>query len=507
MNEGGQPGQPDRRRLSRPARTTLLVLGAIVALGLGVRLVNVVVLRPVCPASGPEGGCYNVLGFPNDANYGHLQARLIAQGHPWVSPYLGVRPPPGDDRTFHEIASAAVPSGEDRPSAGDPPGYQALLAAASFVGFESAQSQRIVTSFIGTTTIVTVFFVARRLGRRRDRLDSDTAAPTAMVGRASPNERAGLVAAGLAAVYPMLWINDGMLLSEGLYVPLAALFLLAAYRFVEEPALGRAVALAAAIAAAGLTRAEALLLLPATAWVLFLTVGAVGRRTRIGWVLASGLVVGLAYAPWSVWNLIRFEEPVLVTSTTGAVLSASACDETFYGNNLGTYANCYNDVVIDDSLDESERDVVVRELATDYIRSNVDRLPVVVAARVGRMWELYRPMDNNVQDWLIEGRGRRSSTIGRAMYFALLPLAVAGVVVAARRDWPISPLLGPAVVVTLTAATTFGNTRYRAPVEVCIVIAAAVALDVLADLVVSSRGARRSRSDRAPAGHGTLVGS
>ena len=38
------------------------------------------------------------------------------------------------------------------------------------------------------------------------------------LGRRVAGDRAGLIAAGLAAVYPQLWINDGMLISESMYV-------------------------------------------------------------------------------------------------------------------------------------------------------------------------------------------------------------------------------------------------------------------------------------------------
>jgi hypothetical protein len=61
-------------------------------------------------------------------------------------------------------------------------------------------------------------------------------------------------------------------------------------------------------------------------------------------------------------------------------------------------------------------------------------------------------------------------------YFVLMPLAALGAVLLRRRRVQILPLFAQALIVTLVAAATFGLTRYRAGVEVSIVVLAAVAL-------------------------------
>jgi hypothetical protein len=45
-----------------------------------------------------------------------------------------------------------------------------------------------------------------------------------------------------------------------------------------------------------------------------------------------------------------------------------------------------------------------------------------------------------------------------------------------RRRIPILPLVALAVTATLAAASTFGVTRYRAPAEVALVVAAAIGI-------------------------------
>jgi hypothetical protein len=65
------------------------------------------------------------------------------------------------------------------------------------------------------------------------------------------------------------------------------------------------------------------------------------------------------------------------------------------------------------------------------------------------------------------------------MYFALLVPATAGTWLLWRRRLPISPLMSVLAMVTVTAALTFGVTRYRAPADAVLVVLAAVALDAL----------------------------
>lgn len=177
-----------------------------------------------------------------------------------------------------------------------------------------------------------------------------------------------------------------------------------------------------------------------------------------------------------------------MTSGTGAVLSAGACDATFDGELLGYYANCFEQYVADglvagwpdpQTLDEAQRDAVSREGALRYLRDHAGELPRVVPARIGRMWDLYEPEQNVDLNWQIEDRDRFASAAGLGLYVVLAPLAVGGAVLLWRRRLPLSPLLSMPAAVTLTAAATFGVTRYRVPGDVSLVILAAVTLEAL----------------------------
>ena len=423
------------------------VVGAT-ALGLAIRLFYIFVRRPTCVDDVVDGTCFRVWG---DALYSHWQGRLLADGEWFVNGWQYAQ------------------EGRIQDSAGDPPFYATFLGILSFVGIESGTSHRVASAIVGCVAIVLVALIARRLS----------------------GPLAGVIAAVLAAIHPMLWINDIMLMSEALYAPLVLLTVIAAYRFIDEPTYGRVALLGLSISIAALTRAEAAFLfgfmvLPLIFWVI-----------KVGWgrrfaLLAVCWAVGIAtLAPWLGYNLARFEEPVLMTSATGAVLMAGSCDTAWEGDSLGYWALCFDQRELWDDLeaaypgstldppdqvvyDESVIDAWNREQAVEYITDNTDRLPVVVAARIGRALEVYRVSHTLNLNWRIEGRGKLPSTVGLWLYYLLVPLTLLGFVDLRRRRISLTPLLSFWGAVLLAVATTFGVTRYRLPIDLAMIIAGAI---------------------------------
>lgn len=475
--------------------------GVAVALAVGavIRWLSVVVWRPTCiedlvalvesggggPGFDPRaGGRPNCLPIWNDAGYHYLQGRLLARGHGFVDGTLWV---------FSNGTRYA-------PSAGDPPLYATFIAVLDRVGVTTGTGVRLATSVVGLLGVLAVAVVTRRLFGRR----------------------AGLLAAAIGAVYPMFWINDGMGLSEGIYMPLIAVVILAAYHFWDRPSYRSAAMLAVAVGFAALTRGEAQLLFLCVPLPLLWGLHRVDVSTRLR-MLGVMTLLGMALLfPWFGYNLSRFDTPVLMTSGTGAVLSAASCDQAYYGDLIGYYANCYDEFIREgrvlgrlpgcdeaavaaaqydtrsaaarpcfpsiDTMDEAERDEFVGRIAREYIAEHTSRLPIVMLARVGRAWDLYtpqlgrpeEPLGQNVRlNWAIEGRGKWSSRMGVLAYWAMLPAAVAGMVVLVRRRTPVSPLVAMATVITVTSALSFGITRYRVPIDVVVVILAAGAIGTL----------------------------
>jgi hypothetical protein len=131
----------------------------------------------------------------------------------------------------------------------------------------------------------------------------------------------------------------------------------------------------------------------------------------------------------------------------------------------------------------------LRRQGFDYATDHLDRVPVVVAARVARVWSLYAPgymADYNAG----EGRERWASWLGFVSFWLFVPVAVVGGVALRRRGVPLTPLVAQFVMVTITAVAIYGLVRFRVPAEVALVALAAVGADRL-----SGRRTPGSRSD------------
>ena len=438
-------------------RRFALALAGIALLGLGLRWFWILEMRPECGNPAEEGppGCLAITGganVVNDPRYLHEVGNLLAEGKPFIDPFT--------------YAS----TGEERPSAHKMPLFPMYLGLVSALGGHGVDTHRLAAALLGALTVVVL----------------------GLIGRDLLGWRAGLIAAAIGALYPNLWINDFLLQVESLATLLIALTILAAYRYWRDPTRWRIALLGLVIALTALTRAESLLLYALVALPLIL--GAVRTwRERLLHVALAGAAAVLLLGPWVAWNLTRFEDPTTLSTAPGPVLDTASCDATYYGEQLGFYGSCFviEDYAADEGLtvpeaqerlrgyDESQRAAVAGERAQIYIRDHLGRLPVVMVARVARMWDFYRPLQNVRFNWQLEARGERTSELALLTYYALLPFAVGGVVALKRRGRPISPLVGMAVMISVTAAWTFGTTRYRIPADVALVVAAAVGVEVV----------------------------
>jgi 4-amino-4-deoxy-L-arabinose transferase-like glycosyltransferase len=443
-------GTPDAaERPPRSSRSFGYWLAGIAGVGMLIRLLNVFWWRPTTNRPGYLG--YRLWG---DAFYFHWQANTLADGKFFINPVRYV-----------------FEGGVEVPSAGHPPLYTIYLSLWSLVGIDSVTAHRVVSGFLGVATIVVV----------------------ALVGRQLLGSGVGLIAGAIVAVYPFMWINDGMLMSESLVVLMAALTLAAAYSFVANPRPRQAVLLGLACAGSALTRSEMLLLLPLLVVPLALLVRTLPWKRRVA-LGAIGCGVALAViAPWVAYNLSRFEEPVFLSTGVGQTLQAGACDKVFYGELTGYYWPCFSAPASAETLDESQRDVILRDHAFDYLDAHRSRIPVVVAARIGRVWGVFAPGNTTMMDWWFEGRGRAPSWISLFFYYAMIPFAVVGIVTMWRRKITLVPIVALAVIVTFAAAIAFGITRYRAPFEVALALVAAIGIHVTWR-ALRSRGARAVES-------------
>lgn len=383
--------------------------------------------------------------------------------------------------------------GERVATAIHPPLYSAYLGLVSSLGFTSHAWHRLFSALLGAGCVLVVGLAARRWAGRR----------------------AGVFAAACAALYPNLWLNDAQLAAESVYALTIALVLLFAHRLWERRTWPEAAFLGAAIGLATLARAEALVLfgflvIPLVCWLRDRS-----WRQRGALFAVTTVVGGLVMGPWLVRNLTTFTNPVLVSSGGGFVIEIANCDQTYGldaprdasgaarpGTDASTFLgywtidcdrsdrNARGDAAVPwPAGDESVVEQWKRGIGVDYARAHLDRVPVVVAARVGRMWDVWRPKQSYDFNRFYERRGDDSTKAAMAMYYVLLPLGIAGLVLLRRRRQPISPFVAIAAATTFAAAISFGITRYRVGADVALCVLAGVTLSVISQRLVPGRRA------------------
>jgi 4-amino-4-deoxy-L-arabinose transferase-like glycosyltransferase len=399
------------------------------------------------------------LPLGGDSIYYSGAANLFAQGHGFVEPL-------------------SLLTAHPQQSAGHPPLYLLYLSLASFVWPDQNATQlvhMVWTCVLGTGTIVMI----------------------GLAGREIAGKRVGLIAAALAAVYPNLWVQDGMLLSESAAIFTVALILLLAYRFVHQPTLWRLVWLGAACGLGALARPELLLTVPLIVLPLGLMVKRTAWRTKLTWVVAAGVAAAVVIAPWIGYNMTRFEEPATFSTNAGGTMAAANCHSTYYGTLIGykdydCAARVWTNAAARhrnwEELDAAQKDKAVRAEAMRYVDKHLDRLPVVVLARWGRILGVYEPFQEVRTNEVFLRQGRE---VGYAIvwcFWIFGILAIVGVFLLRRRHVPVWPLVAFLFIVLVAVGSTFAQTRYRTPMEVSVLLLAAVTIDTAYEKWRSRRG-------------------
>jgi 4-amino-4-deoxy-L-arabinose transferase-like glycosyltransferase len=368
----------------------------------------------------------------------------------------------GDAQTYHLLAGRLAdgdgyvrPQGDldGTPTAEFPPLFPALLAVVDVAGGDSIETQKLATSLLGTATVVLVGLAGRRVR----------------------GAAVGLVAAGLAALYPMLFQVDGALMAESLYALLISAFLLAVYRALDEPSAVNWIVTGVLIGLAALTRTEGILLLPLVVVPEALRRGGATKRARWGALGFGVLATVVVVTPWIARNAVTFDRFIPISNNSGTLMAGANCDRTYNGQYRGIWRfECVTDIDVA-GLDEPEIADRFRTVGTEYASDHASEVPGVVAVRVLRTFGLYEPKQQI--DWeSFEGRSITWQVAGHRMFLALLPLSVIGGAVLWRAKRPLWPLAAPAVIVAFTSAISYGNQRFRILAEPGLLILAGVAL-------------------------------
>lgn len=449
-------------------------LATVTGLALAWRLLTLVGLN----RRNPSGG---------DPFFYHHQANMLADRVGYSEPFRWVE------------AAIAVPS------AIHPPLLSTWLSVGSVLGARTFLAHKALAALLGVGAVIVAALIARRLA----------------------GDRAGLVAAVLVAVYPNLWVIDGALWPEGVYTTVIGLAVLAAYRWWERPDLGRAAVLGGVIALAALARGEALFLYPLLVAPVVLRRRGIGLGVQLRAGLVAGLVGLVVLAPWTLRTRQAFDEWILLSTNSDEVLYYANCPDS-YGliderpagegappptdellgywsfncqqreraraglpvaseSEAALYRRCLgpeHEATFDGTIpgeppgDEVDKARYWRCLATEFVSENGDRLPVVVAARIGRELDVYRP-SQGLLFLEIEGRPRGVARVGQLAWWVLAPVGLAGWVALRRRRVLVYPLVSLGLMVLATTVYAYGAVRFRTPLELGLLIGAGVAVDAL----------------------------
>ncbi|MCU1458598.1 MAG: hypothetical protein JWL73_2690 [Actinomycetia bacterium] len=425
---GPATSRRERRRGALPERSFTVGLAVVAGLGLLVRWAYIWRIGRKIPIGG-DAGAYFYLG------------RNLANGLGYIRPY--------DYELSHHVR--VVPTAEF------PPLFPGWLALLHLVGIDSFSVEKYATAVLGAVLVVLIGFLGRKVA-----------------GRA-----VGLVAALLAAAYPLFIASDGGLTAETLYGVLIVGFLLAFLAALDRPAVWRWVVVGLIVGFAALTRSEALAL------VVFVVVPIVLARRKAlagGWggalrmigvtVLATLVVV----TPWLIRDRVVMKGFVPISNNSGTMLAGANCHEAYYTFHLGHWL--FRCVMADTVLgfNEMQQAKHFRKDGLDYARAHKGRVPYVAAVRVMRTYGVWDFRDEiNLESF--ESRNHSWLTGGHWFYFAMIPFSVAGMVLGFRRRrrylWPLASTL---IMVAVVSALSYGNQRFRLAAEPAIIVFAAVAV-------------------------------
>lgn len=383
-----------------------------------------------------------------DEAYYQAQAVVIANGKWFESPF-----PPGGFAADHVPLTAL------------------WLAMVSWVDDRAVLAQRLLMVLTGVAVVAAIGVLARLLFDRR----------------------AALIAAMIAASYGAFWLNDVVLMSETLATAGVVGILGCAYRYAEKRTMRWAAAVGASIGLAGLARAELLVLGAVIAiGMMLIERGASGESPRAVHLAIAGIVAVAVLAPWVVRNQVRFDESTVMSTQDGLTVLGANCPPSYSGDFVGFWAiECTELVDVDPRADQSVKSAAYRSFGIDYAADHLDDLPRVALARVGRGLSVYRP-DQMTRINETEGRARWASWVAILQFWLLAPLALLGLHRWSSRlpRWPLLVALGFTVALF---AMVYGIPRFRLPMDVVVVLAAAIAVDRW----WAARGASELSRDRA----------
>lgn len=375
------------------------------------------------------------------------QARLPA-GEPFAFPdsesYWGLGQAIAGGATYEFSGSRAFRT----------PGYPALLAPLFMVFGDRPPviAARMVGAVLGTATVLGVSCLAWKLF----------------------DEKAALIGAALAALYPGAIAMSILVLSEALFCPLMIggllLWVIAWQTDKRKHALMYAAAAGAVSGLAVLTRPSWLLFVPLAVVVSVVVSKTRMRSLMIGGAVLTALVVTMS--PWWVRNAYVLHAFVPTTTQVGASLY-DGLHEGATGASEMSFVPC---VEKDFRARGGQRDEVAlnrhfTNQAVIWTRENPGRAAHLAGIKFIRTWNIW-PNEAGLRSWTV----RLAVAVG---YVPILVFGLIGAAMFSRRGWPYVLCWLPAVYFSLLHVVFVGSIRYRQPAVLVLVVLAAGCIPTL----------------------------
>jgi 4-amino-4-deoxy-L-arabinose transferase-like glycosyltransferase len=349
-----------------------------------------------------------------------------------------------------ETFAGSSPLGSNAPEVGMGPVYPLFLAGVFRVAGRHLTPVRVAQSVLGAITVLLVFTIASRFGRR-----------------------AAIAASLLTAVAPALIAYSGLLLTETMMALLLSLLVWTVIRTVSGGSFAWALAAGLSVGLAVLLRPECAVMLPIIGGVVWWRAPRRGLWLAMALTSAACATVGI----WTIRNYRVFHQPIIVSAAGGETLWISTTDWTEWHFEdpalqrlvAGRDYIGQNQVLGREAIARIERDPLL------YLTYCVRRIPQFWLSShtsyVDGFGESYRAYLN---------RAAYGRVAVKAIFFlahlVLLALAAAGIATAWRSvdAWIV---LTPIAAIAIVHVFLYASPRYQVPLMPLLCVLAGIGID------------------------------
>jgi len=318
--------------------------------------------------------------------------------------------------------------------------------------------------------------------------------------------RAAVVAALLAALYPLEIFYEGAALLEAAQTFLTAALAFASLRALDAPSHARFALVGFVLGLSVLARQSMFLYAPLFAlWALFATEAttpALARRVALAGVFL--LALGVTIAPATLRNRYVSGDFVLVNATGGLLLY-----DSWNRSASSTYSipDIFPRALADDPIERkaaytelaqralgraplaaSEVSAFWRAEAFAFVREHPGRALAIALERARLFWNRYEPWD--VRSFTVSRGVSWVTSLPLPGFGVIAPLALAGIALSAARFRRLAPLYGLILVYFASGVLFVALSRYRVPIVPVLAVFAGAAVSKLWDFA-HARDARR----------------